>query len=77
MHVQAQDTDDHWYLTIGRQSITRPTAGEPVDLTVTGTSSDLYLALWNRGDDSTISVTGDRALLDLWHAYTGVRWDLA
>lgn len=77
MHVQAQDTDDHWYLTIGRQSITRPTAGEPVELTVTSTSSDLYLALWNRGDDSTISVTGDRALLDLWHAYTGVRWDLA
>ena len=76
MHVHAQDTDDHWYLTIGRRSITRPTAGAPIDLTVTGTASDLYLALWNRGDDSTISAAGDRGVLDAWHACTGVRWDL-
>ena len=76
MHFHAQDTDNHWYLTIGRRSITRTDAGQPADLTVTGTASDLYLALWNRGDDSTLSATGDRALLDTWHAYTGVRWDL-
>ncbi|MDH3958980.1 MAG: maleylpyruvate isomerase family mycothiol-dependent enzyme [Actinomycetota bacterium] len=76
MHFHAQDTDDHWYVTIGPRSITRPNVGEPVELTVAGAASDLYLALWNRGDDATISVTGDRAILDIWHACTGVRWDL-
>ena len=77
MHVHAQDTDDHWYMTIGRRRLRRADAGQPVDLTVTGTASDLYLALWNRGDDASISATGDQQLLDTWHTYTGVRWDLA
>jgi uncharacterized protein (TIGR03083 family) len=77
MHFHARDTDDHWFLTIGRRSIRRADASQPVDLTVTGTASDLYLSLWNRGDDSTISAAGDRHLLDTWHTYTGLRWDLA
>ena len=77
IHVHARDTDDHWYLTIGRRSIRRADPGQPVSLTLTGTASDLYLALWNRGDDAAISASGDRQLLDTWHTYTGVRWDLA
>jgi uncharacterized protein (TIGR03083 family) len=76
MHVHAQDTDDHWYVTIGRQGITRADVSRAADLTVTGTASDLYLALWNRGDDGTISAAGDREVLDVWHACTGVRWHL-
>ena len=76
LHVHARDTDDHWHLTIGRQSITRADVGKSADLTVTGTASDLYLALWNRGDDSTISAAGDRQVLDTWHTCTGVRWHL-
>jgi len=77
IHVHARDTDDHWYLTIGRRSIRRADPGQPVSLTLTGTASDLYLALWNRGDDAAISASGDRQLLDTWHTYTGLRWDLA
>lgn len=76
IHVRSADTDDHWYTTIGRRSITRGHVAGPADLTLTGTASDLYLALWNRADGDTLTITGDRHLLETWHAYTGVRWDL-
>lgn len=76
MHVHSHDTGNDWYTTIGHRSITAGGAGGPVDLTVSGTASDLYLALWNRGDDSAITTAGDAGLLKTWHHYTGVRWDL-
>jgi len=44
------------------------------DLVLTGLASDLYLAVWNRGDDSAISLTGDRAVLDTWRARHQSRW---
>ena len=76
IHVHAHDTGNDWFMTIGHRSITRGRAGVPVDLTLTGTASDLYVALWNRGNDSTIAATGDHHLLETWHTFTGVRWNL-
>ena len=76
IHVHAHDTGDDWYTSIGHRSITRGRADAPADLTVTGTASDLYLALWNRGDDAGITATGDLALLETWHTFTGPRWSL-
>ncbi len=74
--VHAYDTGNDWYVTMGRRSIRRGHAGVPIDLTLTGTASGLYLALWNRGDAPTITATGDHSLLKTWHTVTGVRWDL-
>jgi uncharacterized protein (TIGR03083 family) len=76
MRIHAEDTGDDWFMTVGRQIGAGRVEGGDVDLTVSGTASDLYLSLWNRGDDAAITVTGDRQLLDLWHSHTGVRWDL-
>jgi uncharacterized protein (TIGR03083 family) len=76
MHVHAVDTDDHWSMQFTPGSISRGEATQAADVTVSGTASDLYLALWNWADDSRLSVAGDRRLLDTWHEYTGVRWDL-
>lgn len=76
MHVHALDTDDHWFMEFTPEAFRR---GEPTgaaDVTVSGSASDLYVSLWNRGDDSQITVAGDRRLLDTWHDRTGVRWDL-
>ncbi|HUV48815.1 MAG TPA: maleylpyruvate isomerase N-terminal domain-containing protein [Actinomycetes bacterium] len=76
IHVHADDTGNDWYMTLGRRSITRAHTDAPIDLALAGTACDLYLALWNRGDDVTITATGDRRLLETWHTYTGLRWDL-
>lgn len=76
MHVHALDTDDHWYMALGSAEMGRTDPTGTPDLTVAGSASDLYVALWNRADDSGITATGDRRLLDTWHEFTGVRWDL-
>lgn len=77
MHIHARDTGDHWYMAIGPSGMARIDPTGAPELTVTGTASDLYVSLWNRADDSHLSATGDRRLLDAWHAFTGIRWDLA
>lgn len=74
MQVFAEDTDDHWLVEIGPGGISTSRQGGPADLTLTGTASNLYLALWNRGDDSNITVTGDADLLKAWHGNHRVRW---
>lgn len=48
--------------------------GGRADVIITGPASDLYLALWNRGDASTIGVVGNRDLLETWHRGHRVRW---
>jgi uncharacterized protein (TIGR03083 family) len=73
--IDAQDTDDRWHLTFAPDGITAVRGeGASADLTLTGAASDLYLVLWNRAADSTITVRGDQELLDLWHRNMRVRW---
>jgi len=74
MVVHADDTDDRWHLTFTPDGITTVRGNGPADVTLTGDASDLYLVLWNRGKDSTITVDGDRELLDLWHRNVRRRW---
>jgi uncharacterized protein (TIGR03083 family) len=74
MVVQPKDTDDRWHLTFAPDGITTVRGEEPADVTLTGDASDLYLVLWNRQDDSSIAVTGDRDLLQKWHGNSRVRW---
>lgn len=74
MHVHAADTDDHWFVAMGPDGIETSRDGGPGDLTLEGAASDLYLVLWNRGEDSMVSVAGDRDLLETWHKNHRVRW---
>jgi uncharacterized protein (TIGR03083 family) len=74
MVVRATDTDDRWHVTMAPDGITTVRGEEPADVTLTGSASDLYLTLWNRGDDSTIEVEGDRDLLATWHNGHRIRW---
>ena len=74
MHVHAVDTDDHWYVTLGPDGIETSRDPQPADLVVSGTATELYLLMWNRTEDSTVTVTGEAELLDLWHGNVRVRW---
>lgn len=75
MLVDASDTADRWHLTFAANGITTVRGEGPADVTLTGSASDLYLVLWNRGMDARIVVDGDAALLESWHANKRVRWD--
>lgn len=72
--VHAADTDDRWHVTLAPDGITTERGDGSADAVLTGDASDLYLTLWNRQDDSSITVTGDRDLLELWHRNTRIRW---
>lgn len=74
LHVHAEDVDEHWFLTIGREAIDTSREGSDADLTVTATAAELYLLMWNRTDESTVTLTGDPNLMDIWRESCRVRW---
>jgi hypothetical protein len=44
------------------------------DCVARGAASDLYLALWNRGDHDDLAITGDASVLANFNAGVRVRW---
>ena len=74
MLVHAVDTDDRWLVTMSSDVVSVARGDGGAACTVAGTASDLYLALWNRTDDSKLRVTGTREALDTWHRTFRVRW---
>ncbi len=74
LHVHARDVDEHWYVTIDPDGMETSRQGGDADLTVTGTAAELYLLLWNRTADSSVTLTGDTDLMDLWRGHCRVRW---
>jgi uncharacterized protein (TIGR03083 family) len=62
-----------WTLTFGGDRIeAEETSTESATATVRGSSSDLYLWLWNR--PSAAHVSGDEGVAQLWHDTVRVRW---
>jgi uncharacterized protein (TIGR03083 family) len=74
MVVHATDTDDRWHVTMAPGGIDTVRGDAPADVSLSGTASDLYLALWNRQDDFGVTVTGDRDVFDVWHENHRIRW---
>jgi len=68
--VEAVDAGRRWPVPIG----TDPGDRAP-DCVVRGSASDLYLALWNRGDLAALRAGDDPAgLVDRWQRSVTVRW---
>lgn len=74
IHVHAQDTDEHWYVSMGPEDSETCREGDAADLTLTGTAADLYVLLWNRTPDSSIAMSGNTDLMDVWNGNFRVRW---
>jgi len=72
--VHAADTDEHWYASIGPEQTETSRQGSDADLRLTGAASDLYLLLWNRTPNTSVTMSGNTDLMDLWHGNFHVRW---
>ena len=75
MCVRTTDTGHAWTLRVG-DGRTTSRIGEPdpadVDVAeISGTAAQVYLALWNRGDEVSSS---DPALLERWRTDVRVGW---
>ena len=74
VHVHADDTDEHWWVTLGPEHATTSRSGDDADLVVRAPAADLYLLLWNRITRGAVTTEGDTSLLDLWRGNVRVRW---
>jgi uncharacterized protein (TIGR03083 family) len=75
MVVVPTDVDRRWVVRVAERLTVEPGDGDlgaTADVTLAGTAAGLYLALWNRGDD--IDVTGQRDVVERWHATQRVGW---
>jgi uncharacterized protein (TIGR03083 family) len=82
--VRSTDTAGVWTMQVGSDPVVT-TVGEPPDapdpthtgpadrpvVTVSGRAAELYLGLWNRGDELVVS---DPAFLDAWRRTVTVGW---
>ncbi|GIJ75765.1 TIGR03083 family protein [Micromonospora phaseoli] len=71
VRLSATDADQEWYLRLRGEGVALLDTGTILDhddhharVHVSGTASDLLLALWGRVSFDTLTVAGDRALLD-------------
>jgi uncharacterized protein (TIGR03083 family) len=73
--VRTTDTGQAWTLRVGDGPTTsrvgEPDAADRDAVEVSGTAAQVYLALWNRGDEATCT---DPALLDRWRTGVQVHW---
>jgi uncharacterized protein (TIGR03083 family) len=74
MAIRPTDVPERWLVTLGPDGIATTRADGPADLALEGFASDLYLAVWNRGDDTALETIGDRTVLDTWRARHRSRW---
>ena len=74
IHVHAEDIGQHWYVSIGSDVTETSGEGGAADLALTATAADLYVLLWNRTPVSSITMSGNTDLMDLWNGNFRVRW---
>lgn len=74
MAVRPSDVGERWVVTLGPDGITTVRDDGSADVSLSGLASDLYLAVWNRGDDSTLEIAGDRSVLEVWRNRHKSRW---
>jgi uncharacterized protein (TIGR03083 family) len=74
MALHASDTGDDWLVTMTPGGISTAKKPAEADATLVGKAADLYLAVWNRGDDSSITVSGDETVLEAWRDGFRIRW---
>jgi uncharacterized protein (TIGR03083 family) len=78
LQVAPDYSDRRWTVTISSEMpvTTRSVAGvDPkVDCCVSGSASDIYLALWNRGSLDSLSITGDPSVINMVRDNVQIRW---
>jgi uncharacterized protein (TIGR03083 family) len=76
MTVRATDEDRTWRIMFAPDGLDTEadTEGTDAESDVAGSSSALYIWLWNRSDAGTLDVTGDSELLDVWRDAVQILW---
>ncbi len=75
VHVRPTDVDEQWTMRVHEriETVHGPTSVDDGDAVLSGTAVQLYLGLWNRGDE-VVARGRRRDLLEVWRASQRVRW---
>ena len=65
MQVAPDYSDQRWTVSISSDMPVTERRAADADCVVSGPAGDIYLALWNRGSMDGLTITGDRAAIDL------------
>ena len=78
LQINPDYSDRRWLVSIGPELPVTTRLASDVDAgaacTVAGSASDIYLALWNRGSLDALSVSGDRAVVEMLRDDVRIRW---
>ena len=78
--VRCTDDAGNWLVSIGPDRVTTSAADHVIatataaNCQISGSASDLYLALWHRRPASELSIEGDADVLDLFNDQVRVTW---
>src|SRR5262249_45748791 len=72
--VAPDDSDRRWHTTISAEPPATIRETADANCTLRGAASDIYLALWNRGEASRLDIEGDADVLALFCDNVKVRW---
>ncbi|MEU8761357.1 maleylpyruvate isomerase family mycothiol-dependent enzyme [Streptomyces sp. NPDC048659] len=73
LRVRTTDGDAVWTVHLSEAAPRTERGAEgPADCELSGPAAVLYLALWNRLPQDTLTVTGDPALARLWREHSGI-----
>ena len=67
-------SDQRWTISISNDLPVTMRRATDADCTVSGTASDIYLALWNRGSLDALTIEGDRSAIDLLRDNVRIGW---
>lgn len=70
--VAPSDTDRRWVIAVSDSPPVTETSDVSADVTFIGTAAEVYLGLWNRGDELT--AVGRDGVLDQWREQVRVSW---
>ena len=67
-------TDQRWTVSISSDLPETVRRASDADCIVSGSASDIYLAMWNRASLDNLQIEGDRAAIDLLRDSVHIRW---
>lgn len=72
IQVSPDDSDRQWHIRVGETLTVSAESTPSPRLSIGGTAVSIYLGLWNRSDELTL--TGEATLMDRWRSTQRVRW---
>ena len=72
--VRLTDAAGTWHLTISAGPGVTVREDRPGDCTISGSASDVYLALWNRQGVEPLTIEGDASVIEMFRDNVKVRW---